>query len=55
MFLPALIVTVVFDAIVYCAVAYLTVWSVLRIERNRSPLKHSAARLQPNTDAHHDL
>jgi len=53
--LPALIVTVVFDAIVYCAVAYLTVWSVLRIERNRSPLKHSAARLQPNTDAHHDL
>jgi hypothetical protein len=30
-FLPALIVTVVVDAIVYCAVAYLIVWSVLRI------------------------
>ena len=53
--LPALIVTVVADALVYCAVAYLTVWSVLRIERKRSPLKHSAAEPQPNTDAHHDL
>ena len=30
-FLPALIVTVFVDAIVYCAVAYLIVWSVLRI------------------------
>jgi hypothetical protein len=29
--LPALIVTVVVDAIVYCAVAYFIVWSVLRI------------------------
>ena len=29
--LPALIVTVVVDAIVYCVVAYLIVWSVLRI------------------------
>lgn len=33
--LPALIVTVVVNAIVYCAVAYLTLWSVLRIHRNR--------------------
>lgn len=30
-FLPALIVTVVVDAIVYCAVAYLIVWVVLRL------------------------
>jgi hypothetical protein len=29
-FSPALIVTVVVDAIVYCAVAYFIVWSVLR-------------------------
>ncbi len=29
--LPALIVTVVVDAIVYCAVAYFILWSVLRI------------------------
>jgi len=29
--LPALIVTVVVDAIVYCAVAYFIVWSILRI------------------------
>lgn len=30
-FLPALIVTVVVDAIVYCAVAYFVLWSILRI------------------------
>ena len=30
-FLPALIVTLVVDAIVYCAVAYLVVSSILRI------------------------
>jgi hypothetical protein len=29
--LPALIVTVVVDAFVYCIVAYLVVWSLLRI------------------------
>jgi hypothetical protein len=29
--LPALIVTLLVDAIVYCAVAYFIVWSVLRI------------------------
>ena len=29
--LPALIVTVVVDAIVYCAVAYFLLWSILRI------------------------
>ena len=33
--LPALIVTVIADALVYCAVAHLTLWSVLRIHRNR--------------------
>lgn len=33
--LPALIVTVVVDAIVYCAVAYCIVWLVLRIMQVR--------------------
>jgi hypothetical protein len=34
-FLPALIVTVVVDAIVYCTVAYFILWAVLRITRSR--------------------
>lgn len=29
-FLPALVVTLVVDAVVYCAVAYFVVWSILR-------------------------
>ena len=29
--LPALVVTLVVDAVVYCAVAYFVVWSTLRI------------------------